>query len=294
MNRIRINENIIVNRELSEMKIELRYFTGTGNSLKVLKTCEDIFNESGHSTNNSMISKSEKKLQECDLIGFCFPVYAFAIPRICRKYLKALKHFQKQQKVFVLITAGDKNESGLAVKECERILSKKNCKMVYSGIIEMPINWTTSPHPPFPPTKEKATEIIERGVYESKKLAREILKGVQKHHRFNYPTRYSKLKFYWDYLLFKYMGVQHMWRQFEVYDSCNGCQLCAKICPTNSITFINDIPHWEKTCEQCMRCVNFCPCESIHQTNGGETRGKDKYREPDFRPSQLNDITLFV
>ncbi len=268
------------------MKIELRYFTGTGNSLKVLETCNTVFLESGNLTNISEISINETSIPDSDLLGFCFPVYAFGIPRICRKYLKRIERFRKQQKVFILITAGDSDESGFAVKECKNVLSKKNCEIVYTGIVRMPINWTTSPVPPFPPSKEEAIEIIKDGETQAQEIAKDILEGVRTYHDFNYPKRYSKVKFYWDYLLFKYLGIQNMWRLFEVYDSCNGCQLCAKICPTDSIKIINKKPVWSKTCEQCMRCVNFCPQESIYQTQGGNTKGRNKYREPSFKPRQ--------
>ena len=146
------------------MKIELRYFTGTGNSLKIIKTCETLFGKSGNRTNILEISENEKLFPKADLVGFCFPVYAFGIPRICKKYLQGIEKFKKKQKAFVLITAGDKDESGFAIKECERILSSRNCEIVYSEVIQMPINWTTSPEPPFPPDKEEALRIISRGV----------------------------------------------------------------------------------------------------------------------------------
>jgi len=103
------------------MRIELKYFTGTGNSLKVLGTCREVFIEANHAVEISEIRPSEKSLKESDIIGFCFPVYAFGIPRICRKYLKAIDKLKDKQKVFILITAGDSDESGFAVKECERI-----------------------------------------------------------------------------------------------------------------------------------------------------------------------------
>ncbi len=266
------------------MKIELRYFTGTGNSLKVIKTCDSIFIESGNLTNISEISENETNFPDADLIGFCFPVYAFGIPRICNKYLKKIKKFKERQKVFVLITAGDSDEMGFAIKECKRILNKKNCEIIYSCVIKMPINWTTSPVPPFPPSREEAIEIIKNGEIKTQEIVKDILSGTKKHHDFNYPKRYSKIKLYWDYLLFKYVGIKNMWRLFNVYDSCNGCKLCAKICPTNSIKIIDNRPLWSKTCEQCMRCVNFCPKESIYQSQGGDTKCRNKYHEPSFKP----------
>ncbi len=266
------------------MNIELRYFTGTGNSLKILETCHVHFVKSANTSNITEIRSNETTISAADLLGFCFPVYAFGIPRICYDYLKGLERFKKQQKVFILITAGDSDESGFAITECERVLFKKNCDVVYSEVIQMPINWTTASKPPFPPSIEEAKEIIKKGESRACEVAADILAETTKHHGFNYPKRYSKLKFYWEYLGFKYLGLPNLWRLFRVYDSCNGCQICAKICPTNSIRIVDKRPFWSKTCEQCMRCVNYCPTESIYQLQGGDTRGKNKYHEPGFKP----------
>jgi ferredoxin len=265
------------------MKIELRYFTGTGNSLKVLSTCREVFVENNHTINLSVI-KGGDQLDSADLIGFCFPVYAFGIPRICRNYLNYLKPFDKKQKAFVLVTAGDADEAGFSIREAVKILELKNCILVYTAVVQMPINWTTSPQPPFPPPKEEADIIIENGVILTKRIAQDIMMGTNKFHQFNYPKRYNKLKFYSDYLLFKYLGIYNLWRNFQVYENCTGCGICGKICPTGSISIIDKKPVWSSTCEQCMRCVNYCPNEAIYQTMGGETRGKNKYLEPGFKP----------
>jgi ferredoxin len=266
------------------MIIKLRYFTGTGNSLKILDICREYFIQSNHTASISEINSHESSNLGSDILGFCFPVYAFGIPRICRNYLQSLQPFTTKQKVFILITAGDSDEAGYSVQECVQILQKKNCEIIYSEVIQMPINWTTAPIPPFPPTKEEALEIIKSGVEQAKMSAHNIINGIHQFHSFNYPKRYSKIRFYKDYYLFKYMGLQNLWRAFKVYDTCNGCKICEKVCPTKSITCTNKIPVWSNTCEQCMRCVNFCPQQAIYQSYGGDTKGKNRYYEPSFKP----------
>jgi len=259
------------------MKIELKYFTGTGNSWKVLNTCSEQFKTDGHETAISAIRPGEQSLPTADLLGFCFPVYAFGIPRICRRYLNDLDAFSTTQKVFILITAGAASESGYSVGECVRILKRKNCEIVYTAVIEMPANWIVAMNPP---AKEEASEIIRKGVEQSRKIASEILDGIRKYHAFNVPIQYGRIRFYQDYFLFKYLGIYNIWRMFRVYETCNGCGLCAKICPTHSIVMDQEKPKWLSTCEQCMRCANYCHREAIYQSgrNGG-TLGRNRYLE---------------
>jgi hypothetical protein len=69
------------------MNVELKYFSGTGNSYKILDTCKEIFIQNGNKATLSSITDKSNINEDADLIGFCFPVYAFGIPRICRKYL---------------------------------------------------------------------------------------------------------------------------------------------------------------------------------------------------------------
>jgi hypothetical protein len=67
------------------MNVELKYFSGTGNSYKILETCNEIFIQNGCKASLFSITDKSNINEEADLIGFCFPVYAFGIPRICRK-----------------------------------------------------------------------------------------------------------------------------------------------------------------------------------------------------------------
>lgn len=268
-------------RTLINMRIQLKYFTGTGNSLRILDTCREVFENLSHEVELSEINLENNILEESDIIGFCFPVYAFDIPRICRKYLKRIKKFNKTQKVFILITAGNSDESGFSIKNASNILEKKNCNILYSYVVEMPPNWTTAMNPP---NQEECLPIINKGVAQAKKIAQDILNEVHSKHEFNIPLKYGKIGLYKEYMLFRYLGIYNLWRSFKTYDSCNGCQLCATTCPTRSIEIVNKRPKWKSTCEQCMRCVNICPNESIYQSFGGDTKGKNRYIEPSYKP----------
>ncbi|MDM8536934.1 EFR1 family ferrodoxin [Desulfobacterales bacterium HSG17] len=266
------------------MKAALKYFSGTGNSYRALNECKEIFAQNGFEVEFSSITYKTDIDKEADLIGFCFPVYAFDIPRICRNYLLSLAKMSKSTKTFILITAGDAEESGFSIQETIKILKKKNLRVVYSKVIQMPSNWTVSMNPP---SKEDAQLIINNGVKKAKKAAKDILNNVVYHHQFNYPPRYSKFGFYKDYYLFKWLGVSNLWRNFRTDDTCNSCGLCSEICPTNSIQIVDEKPNWLKSCEQCMRCVNYCPNQAIFQKGEGSIKGKNIYYEPSFKPLKL-------
>lgn len=189
------------------MDIELRYFSGTGNSYKVIHTCKEIFDQQGSKTTLASITDNAEIHQDTDLIGFCFPVYAFGIPRISRKYLLDLPQFKQPISTFVLITAGDPDEPGLSIEESTSILQRKGLRVIYSDVVHMPANWTVSMNPP---TREEAQLIIDTGVEKTSGIAQELLAGVSRHHTFRYPPRYSKVGFYKDYYLFKWLGVTNL------------------------------------------------------------------------------------
>ncbi|MCP4763741.1 MAG: hypothetical protein GY870_18360 [archaeon] len=266
------------------MNVDLKYFSGTGNSYKILDTCREIFIQNGCNTTLSSITDKSKIGEEANLIGFCFPVYALGIPRICRKYLQNLPEFLNPINTFIIITAGEQDESGFSIPESTSILSNKGLEIIYSAVIQMPSNWTVSMNPP---SKEEAKLIIKNGVNTARLITKDILKGVASYHNFNYPPRYSKIGFYKDYYLFKWLGVSNLWRDFRTDDTCDSCGLCEKLCPTESIQIVNEKPKWANTCEQCMRCVNYCPEQAIFQKGEGSIKGKNIYYEPTFKPLKI-------
>ena len=262
------------------MKIELRYFTGTGNSWQVLDTCKEVFTEAGHDAYISKLNPMENEIKGADLIGFAFPVHAFGMPRIVLKYLRSLKSFNNGQKVFFVFTAGDTNGAGLGTIKCAGILKRKNCDVIYSDVIKMPNNWI-----PFSTilTMDENATIIEAGVERSKQIAANILNNKTELFDHKKQPWFFKSPSNIINSMFRNFGLFGLKSMFKLYPSCNGCGICAKACPTGSIKMVNGKPKWFKTCEQCMRCIHICPQESIYQFPAS-TKGKNRYMEPEFKP----------
>lgn len=263
------------------MKATLRYFSGTGNSYRVIEVCKDVLIQSGYEVDFDSILSDKPIDDKSDLIGFCCPVYAYGIPRIATNYLKKLPVFKNKIKSFVIITAGKEDESGYSTIEGRTLLNSKNLDVVYADVVEMPGNWTVAINPP---NKEKAQEMVERGLEKANRIITEIVNGSSYIHEFNYPIHTSKFIFYKDFYLFKYLGLSNMWRNFRTEDSCNGCATCMDVCPTKSIK-MNDKnrPVWSNTCEQCMRCVNYCSHKAIYQSNYGTIRENNHYYDHEYR-----------
>jgi MinD superfamily P-loop ATPase len=53
-----------------------------------------------------------------------------------------------------------------------------------------------------------------------------------------------------------------------VSERCNGCGICARICPVKNIDLAKGRPVWRYHCEQCLACLHWCP-------RSAEEYGKD-------------------
>jgi ferredoxin len=50
---------------------------------------------------------------------------------------------------------------------------------------------------------------------------------------------------------------------FKVTAECNGCGICAMICPAGNITMKGRQPVFSLQCEHCQACLNWCPSRAI-------------------------------
>ncbi|MDF3003276.1 MAG: 4Fe-4S ferredoxin, partial [Bacillota bacterium] len=59
------------------------------------------------------------------------------------------------------------------------------------------------------------------------------------------------------------LSYNFAYKRFQVNDKCNGCKICAKVCPVNNI-YVNEKPEFSHQCEVCFACIHHCPQNAIH------------------------------
>jgi ferredoxin len=73
-------------------------------------------------------------------------------------------------------------------------------------------------------------------------------------------------------------------KNFITNADCNGCGLCARVCPVNNINIADGKPLWLHHCENCLACYNWCPNKAI---GGGVAQKGYYYRHPKVKIAEF-------
>lgn len=68
-------------------------------------------------------------------------------------------------------------------------------------------------------------------------------------------------------------------KSITVSSACNGCGLCAKLCPANNIKIVDKKPEFLHRCEMCFACDEWCPAGAVRHWSRKE---HIKYHHPDI------------
>lgn len=254
------------------MNTTIYYFSGTGNSLKVAKDLSEQLE------NSKIVQISKKNMSifkdtQSDKIGFVFPVYFSGIPVMVNNFIEKL-HINKDTYVFAVATYG--GMAGISLKQIEKILSKKDVNLSASFGINMPGSYQVM-YPPF--SEEQQTKLFKN---EREKL-NEIVNVIKN-------NKIVKQK---SNVLMNTIGglfsvtfkPQNKDKNFWTDEKCNGCGICAKICPANNIVITEGKPKWQHQCENCVACMQWCPQSSIQYKKSTVKRGR--YHHPDIKLNEL-------
>jgi ferredoxin len=195
------------------------------------------------------------------LYGFLFPVYAYGPPKIVWKFLKGLPR-AKDVEAFVYANAGE--EAGVTLPIAKRFLKRKGWRIAGADYCYMPQNF--SPIFEVPPDGVCAAMIAE-AERAAAEFAGKLAEGGESIVR-NGPGLLARSLglVYW---IFRVFGTRNFFKIARIDDTCNGCGLCAKICPKGNIVMREDRPVIGRNCEMCIRCLSYCPKQSIQAFSSG-------------------------
>jgi len=249
-------------------KIIIYYFSATGNSLNAASV---IASQSSQSELVKINRKNVTEHPDATIIGFVFPVYMGGIPTIVDSFLK---NFPFRQDVYYFSVATYYTYKGRALSVVDKIVKSKGVRLSYANYIPTVGNCLQE----YEVVEDKRPHILERADEATRQIAEDIRNKKIKYtvKNCNVSEKLHKGAFN---IFFK-----DTHKKFTVEDTCIGCGICAKICPVDNISLMDNKPQWGSDCEACHACIHWCPKQSI---NIGKTKGRLRYHNPNVKISTL-------
>lgn len=235
-------------------KIDFYCFSGTGNTLLVVKQMIGVFRERGEQVELKKLELSNPaQINKENILGLAFPVAYFSTYPFVWQFINNLPK-TAGTKVFMVDTLG--GFSGAFVGHLKNVLQNKGYIPIGAKEIQMSANL-------FYIYSEKLTQkITEKGLTAAKKYAEDILNG--KSHWATFPLA-SFIYFLSGGFFLKI--IHGRWNQTKFglkvnQGKCNRCGICVKLCPEKNI-IMEEFPVYGAKCSFCMRCVSWCPSQAI-------------------------------
>jgi ferredoxin len=272
------------------LSTDIYYFSGTGNSLVVAR---DIAKK----TNGKLISmpsliKEESIRTEADVIGLVFPVYYATndcgIPLIVGRFVEKLENIGSKY-IFAVCTCG--YMPGMTIENLKKAVALRGGKLAGGFTVRMSNkNRTERKQQKLLIKRKKKVEAIceyvnarKEGRFETRGLLRKILlaplRSIEKP---IFLYRYKKLSKTSNHSFSELIPLAD--RSFRTNENCNGCGICAKVCPVNNIKMVDNRPVWQHHCETCYGCYGWCPQEAIH---GEIVSYNERYHHPEVKLSDM-------
>jgi ferredoxin len=272
------------------LSTDIYYFSGTGNSLVVAR---DIAKK----TNGKLISmpsliKEESIRTEADVIGLVFPVYYATndcgIPLIVGRFVEKLENIGSKY-IFAVCTCG--YMPGMTIENLKKAVALRGGKLAGGFTVRMSNkNRTERKQQKLLIKRKKKVEAIceyvnarKEGRFETRGLLRKILlaplRSIEKP---IFLYRYKKLSKTSNHSFSELIPLAD--RSFRTNENCNGCGICAKVCPVNNIKMVDGKPVWQHHCETCYACYGWCPKNAIC---GDIVAYNDWYHHPEVKLSDM-------
>ena len=270
-------------RKVKLNKTNIYYFSGSGNSLSVAKNLED--NLRVNLIPIASLVRQNNISNNNDSIGFVFPIYDFKPPEIIFDFISKSESLPEKKYIFAICTYG--LSPGKALLTLNEKLKSSGSHLSAGFTMAMPHSGIGSGA-----ISSHLQSILNK---KAKSQTKQIIKYIQsgksgKIESQSFAQIVSSIRFkqmlapFFKFLwisLFKSLEVLN----FQIDHNCNGCRICAKICPVENIKMVADRPEWLDQCAGCFACLNWCPKEAI--SLGGYNMNIKQYHHPDIKLSEI-------
>ena len=237
------------------MKILICYFSGTGNTKKIVDKYYETFIENNVEIDIYKIEKNDfnYNLDVYDMLGIAYPIHAFNAPSIIVDFVKKLEKQKNKKKLFILKTSGEPLAlNNISSNKIKKILKKKNFVLTNEYHYVMPYNII------FRHSDNMAYKMWDTAKRVIPADCEEILNN--KESKLGYFFMGSFLA--WIFRI-EFWGGRFNGKRYEVNDKCIKCQRCVNFCPTHNIQIKDGHFEFGDNCIMCMRCSFFCPTDAI-------------------------------
>ena len=253
------------------------YFSGCGNSKHVAETIAAGLNDNlTFIPEAARENRYEYELAEGERLGFVFPIYSWAPPKLVLDFVKKLtvkvpelvEGPTSKLYVYFACTCGD--NCGLTEKVFRKAVEEKGWSLSACFSVQMPETYIGMAGFKLD-TPENAKLKIDRA---NDLLKRNITRLINKEHFSEMVVgSLAWLKTYWVNPGFNRSATDDS--KYCVTEACIHCGKCVEVCPLKNITLEEGRPKWHGHCTMCMGCYHHCPVNAIQY--GKATVGKGQY-----------------
>ena len=237
------------------MKIIICYFSGTGNTQKVVKRyAEEFTNKYGDEvTLARMEDEFELDINDFDLVGIGYPVYSFNAPPIILEFCRKLPKLAVKKPTFIVNTSGEPLElNNISSLKLTSILKRRNFVVNNEYHYCMPYNimfrhgdemayrmWKTA---------QQIIPLDAKEIHDNKKsLLKRIFMG----------------RFVAWIMRCEHWGGRLNGKHYKINANCIHCNKCVNTCPAHNITIKDGKMKFGGKCLMCMRCAHLCPKDAV-------------------------------
>jgi len=247
------------------------YFSATGNSRHV---AQKIAEKTGDKV-ISIVECVQKmhydyKLQKGERLGFVYPVYYWGLPSLVEEFLDNIS-IERYGKNYTYSVATCGVTTGAADMVLSKKLGKRGIGLHATFALKMVDTYTIV-------FNVKNTQKNNQKNDEADEHLKDIIFLVCN----RTGGYYNKLRGLWpaSKIAHATYNMTRVTSPFKVSNDCIGCGICAKNCPTSTISTEFGKPVWNnKKCAMCFSCIHRCPVNAISYGPTTKKNGQYVYEE---------------